>query len=81
MCLRLHEIAMQPQPKVRQSLSNVYWMQTWLREPGNEGGENRDLSGADLSAANLTGAEATARQLAQASDLNGATMPDGTVHE
>jgi hypothetical protein len=39
-----------------------------------------DLSGAKLSGADLTRAKITRRQLAQARTLEGATMPDGTVH-
>jgi hypothetical protein len=45
-----------------------------------------DLSGANLEAvylreANLRGVEATKEQLSAAKSLEGATMPDGTVHE
>ena len=45
-----------------------------------------DLSGASLHLANLTGADlrsavVTAEQLAQAKVLEGATLPDGRVHE
>jgi uncharacterized protein YjbI with pentapeptide repeats len=40
-----------------------------------------DLSGADLSYSNLRGAEVSARLLATAKSLQGATMPDGTKHE
>lgn len=40
-----------------------------------------DLRAADLSGADLTGATVTDEQLAQARSLQGATMPDGTVHE
>ena len=39
------------------------------------------LKGADLRGADLTAADVTAKQLAQAASLEGATMPDGTVHE
>lgn len=40
-----------------------------------------DLTGTDLSRADLTGATVTAGQLAQSETLEGATMPDGSVHE
>ncbi len=39
-----------------------------------------DLTGADLSYANLHGAKVTTEQLNQARSLEGATMPDGTIH-
>ena len=39
-----------------------------------------DLSGADLSGANLLHAYVTNVQLAQAKSLQGATMPDGSIH-
>jgi hypothetical protein len=40
-----------------------------------------DLRGANLTGADLTGADVTDEQLAQAASLEGAIMPDGTVHE
>jgi uncharacterized protein YjbI with pentapeptide repeats len=40
-----------------------------------------DLSGADLSGADLTDAIVTEEQLATCKSLQGATMPDGTVHD
>ena len=40
-----------------------------------------DLNGADLSEANLRGASVTNEQLAQATSLEGAILPDGTVLE
>ena len=40
-----------------------------------------DLSGADLSDANLSRAEVTEEQLASATSLKGAIMPDGTQHD
>jgi hypothetical protein len=40
-----------------------------------------DLTGADLRGADLEGASATEDQLAQATSLAGATLPDGTDHE
>jgi hypothetical protein len=40
-----------------------------------------DLSGADLSGADLRGAKVTDEQLAKAASIEGATMPDGTIHE
>ena len=40
-----------------------------------------DLLRADLSGADLSGATVTDRQLSQAASLEGATMPDGSVHE
>lgn len=39
-----------------------------------------NLSGANLSRANLSGAAITNEQLAKAKSLQGATMPDGTIH-
>ena len=39
------------------------------------------LDGACLSKANLYQANVTQEQLAQARSLDGATMPDGMVHE
>jgi len=39
-----------------------------------------DLRGANLSGSNLWGAEVTDEQLSQAASLQGATMPDGSVH-
>jgi uncharacterized protein YjbI with pentapeptide repeats len=38
------------------------------------------LSGADLSGANLSGAKVTEEQLKEAISLQGATMPDGSIH-
>ena len=38
----------------------------------------RNLSNADLRHANLHGADVTARQLADAKSIAGATLPDGT---
>ena len=40
-----------------------------------------NLSEADLSGANLSEAQVSSEQLAQAASLEGAIMPDGTVHE
>lgn len=40
-----------------------------------------DLSGADLSGANLTGATVTEEQLATVGSLEGATIPDGSIHD
>jgi hypothetical protein len=40
-----------------------------------------NLLGADLHEADLRGAKVTAGQLTQAKSLEGATMPDGTVHD
>jgi len=40
-----------------------------------------DLSDADLTNANLLGAKVDKKQLAAVKSLNGAIMPDGTVHE
>ena len=40
-----------------------------------------DLSGANLSDANLSRAEVTEEQLASATSLKGAIMPDGTQHD
>jgi hypothetical protein len=42
---------------------------------------NADLSDADLTGANLHRANVTDEQLAQAKSLEGATLPDGTMHE
>ncbi len=42
--------------------------------------EGADLSEADLSGADLHGAQVTTEQLAQAKSLNGATLPDGSIH-
>ena len=39
-----------------------------------------DLINANLSNANLKGAMITQNQLAQTSSLQGATMPDGSIH-
>ncbi len=39
-----------------------------------------DLSGANLSGANLSGAKVTDEQLARAASLEGATMPNGSIH-
>jgi Pentapeptide repeats (8 copies) len=39
-----------------------------------------DLSEADLSLADLSGAEVTTEQLDKAKSLQGATMPDGSIH-
>ena len=39
-----------------------------------------DLSGADLSGAILTGAKVTQKQWEKAKSLEGATMPDGSIH-
>jgi uncharacterized protein YjbI with pentapeptide repeats len=39
-----------------------------------------NLKGADLSEANLSGAKVTREQLAEVKSLNGATMPDGSIH-
>ena len=39
-----------------------------------------DLSGADLSGAGLSGATVTTEQLEKAQSLEGAIMPDGTIH-
>ena len=59
-----------------------------LREVDLSGADlsEADLSGAglheaNLSKANLLGAKVTQAQLDQAASLEGATMPDGTVHE
>jgi len=41
---------------------------------------NADLSGADLSGADLSNAQVTRQQLATAASLQGATMPDGSIH-
>ncbi len=49
-----------------------------VKEIANLGGS--DLSGADLSGADLSGAEVTPEQLEQAKSLEGATMPDGSIH-
>jgi uncharacterized protein YjbI with pentapeptide repeats len=38
------------------------------------------LTDVDLSEANLSGATLTPEQLEKASSLNGATMPDGSIH-
>ena len=43
--------------------------------------KDANLESANLSKANLNGAKVTEEQLAQAASLEGATMPDGTVHE
>ncbi len=43
--------------------------------------DNANLSKADLSYADLTSATVSEEQLAQATSLRGATMPDGTKHE
>jgi len=40
-----------------------------------------DLSGADLSGANLSKAKVTDEQLDAARSLEGATMPDGSIHD
>ena len=50
------------------------------------GPEGLDLAGAhlkgvDLRGANLTDAQVTDERLAQAKSLEGAIMPDGTVHD
>ena len=42
--------------------------------------KDADLSGADLSEADLQGANLTDEQLAQVRSLQGATMPDGSIH-
>ena len=39
------------------------------------------LTGADLSGANLTGAAVTDEQLGAAKSLEGATLPDGSIHD
>ena len=39
-----------------------------------------DLTGADLSSANLYGAQVTTEQLAEAKSLEGAILPDGSIH-
>src|SRR6266702_72516 len=49
----------------------------WLRA-ANLSGVN--LAGADLSNADLAGAIVTKEQLVQVKSLNGATMPDGSIH-
>jgi hypothetical protein len=61
-------------------LSNANLRRADLREADLEGA---NLEGADLSEADLTDAEGiTAEELEeQASSLEGATMPDGTVHD
>ncbi len=41
---------------------------------------NADLRGAHLTNANLKGTQVTNEQLAQAFSLQGATMPDGSIH-
>ncbi len=42
--------------------------------------EKANLERTDLSKANLSGAEVTIEQLKQAKSLQGATMPDGSIH-
>ena len=55
------------------------WRLVW--EIVNQGADGRDLRGADLRGANLERAKVTNEQLAQTKILEGATLPDGTVHE
>jgi hypothetical protein len=43
--------------------------------------EHAELSGADLAGANLIHAKVTDEQLAEAKSLQGATMPDGSIHD
>lgn len=43
--------------------------------------ENANIQGADLWGANLTGTNVTSDQLASASSIDGATMPDGSKYE
>lgn len=43
--------------------------------------EKANLNGANLERADLQDAKVTETQLAEAKSLNGATMPDGTIHE
>lgn len=42
--------------------------------------DGADLTGANMKKANLIGAKVTLEQLSKARTLEGATMPDGTIH-
>ena len=67
------------------------WYSLGWKDKGGESGSCLDQRGADLrwallwganlSKANLLGAKVTQAQLDQAASLEGATMPDGIVHE
>ncbi len=53
----------------------------WTRTGFGADLSGADLSGADLRDANLSRAEVTDEQLASATSLKGAIMPNGTEHD
>jgi hypothetical protein len=59
-------------------LSGANLAKAYLREANLSGA---DLSEADLSYAYLTGAKVAQEQLNKATSLEGATMPDGSIHD
>ena len=62
-------------------LSNASLREAKLQRKDELNLRGADLSGADLSGADLTDANVTEEQLATCKSLQGATMPDGTVHD
>jgi hypothetical protein len=62
-------------------LSNASLREVKLQRKDELNLRGADLSGADLSGADLTDANVTEEQLATCKSLQGATMPDGTVHD